>query len=90
MKRILNSIKTFNWKLWLVLAITLFVPALYQTLRIYFLGDMPGDWGVNIASQLTWINLIYEIIGEAFVLPLFFLLGKSLGSKEELENKMKM
>ena len=87
MKRILNSIKTFNWKLWLVLAITLFVPALYQTLRIYFLGDMPGDWGVNIASQLTWINLIYEIIGEAFVLPLFFLLGKSLGSKEELENK---
>lgn len=48
---------------------------------------MPGDWGVNIASQLSWVNLLYEIIEEAFILPLFFLLGKSLSSKEELENK---
>ena len=87
MKKIVNSIKTFNWRLWLVLAVTLLIPALYQTVRIYFLGDMPGDWGVNIASQLAWVNLIYEIIEEAFILPLFFLLGKSLGSKEELENK---
>ena len=87
MKTIIKSIKTFNWRLWLVLAVTLLIPALYQTLRIFFLGDMPGDWGVNIASQLAWVNLLYEIIEEAFILPLFFLLGKSLGSKEELENK---
>ena len=87
MKSIIKSIKTFNWRLWLVLATTLLIPALYQTLRIFFLGDMPGDWGVNIASQLSWVNLLYEIIEEAFILPLFFLLGKSLGSKEELENK---
>ena len=87
MKSIFKSIKTFNWRLWLVLAVTLLIPALYQTLRIFFLGDMPGDWGVNIASQLAWVNLLYEIIEEAFILPLFFLLGKSLGSKEELENK---
>ena len=89
MKSIFKSIKTFNWRLWLVLAVTLLIPALYQTLRIFFLGDMPGDWGVNIASQLAWVNLLYEIIEEAFILPLFFLLGKSLGSKEELENKTK-
>ena len=86
-KTIWKSLKTFNWRLWLVLAATLLIPALYQTLRIFFLGDMPGDWGVNIASQLSWVNLLYEIIEEAFILPLFFLLGKSLGSKEELENK---
>lgn len=86
-KSIWKSLKTFNWRLWLVLAATLLIPALYTTLRIFFLGDMPGDWGVNIASQLSWVNLLYEIIEEAFILPLFFLLGKSLGSKEELENK---
>ena len=90
MKCILKSIKTFNWRLWLVLAVTLLIPALYQTLRIHFLGEMPGDWGVNIASQLSWVNLIYEIIEEAFILPLFFILGKSLGSKEELENKTRV
>ena len=90
MKSLLKSIKTFSWRLWLVLALTLLIPALYQTLRIHFLGDMPGDWGVNIASQLSWVNLIYEIIEEAFILPLFFILGKSLGSKAELENKTRV
>lgn len=90
MKTVLKSIKTFNWRLWLVLAVTLLIPALYQTLRIHFLGDMPGEWGVNIASQLAWVNLIYEIVEEAFILPLFFILGKSLGSKEELENKTRV
>lgn len=69
------------------MAATLLIPALYQTLRIFFLGDLPGDWGVNIASQLSWVNLIYEIVEEALILPLFFLLGKSLGSKEEMANK---
>lgn len=83
------SLKQFNWRLWLVLAVTLFIPALYITLRIYFLGNISSDWGVNIASQLSWVNLIYEIIQEAVILPLFFLLGKSIISKEELENKTK-
>lgn len=90
MRTLLKSIKSFNWRLWLALAATLLIPAMYQTLRIHFLGDLPGDWGFNIASQLSWVNLIYEIVQEAFILPLFYLLGKSLGSKEELENKMRV
>lgn len=87
MKTIWKSIRSFDWKLWLVLCMTLLIPALYQTVRIFFLGAMPADWGVNIASQLAWVSLIYEIIQEAFILPLFFLLGQSFGNSEELENK---
>ena len=87
MKRIARYIRSFDWRLWLALAVTLLIPALYQTLRIFFLGDMPDAWGVNIASQLAWVNLIYEIAQEALILPLFYLLGKSLGSGEELDNK---
>lgn len=87
MKAIWKSIKTFNWRLWMVLAVTLLIPAIYQTIRIFFLGNLPADWGVNIASQLSWINLIYEVLQEAIILPLFYLLGKSLLNKEEIENK---
>lgn len=87
MKSIWKSIKTFNWRLWLVISVTLLIPAIYQTVRVFFLGDLPNTWGFNIASQLSWVNLIYEIIQEAFILPLFFLLGKSLTNKEEIENK---
>ncbi|MCQ2794791.1 MAG: multidrug transporter [Bacilli bacterium] len=87
MKKIINSIKTFNWRLWLVLATTLLIPALYKTLRIFFLGDLPSSSGVDIASQLAWVNIIYEVIEEAFILPLFYLLGKSFNNKKELANK---
>ena len=36
---------------------------------------------------MTWVNLIYEIVEEAMILPLFYLLGKSMKSKDELGNK---
>jgi len=50
---------------------------------------MPGDWGFNIASQMAWVGLVYEIVQEALILPLFFLLGKSLSIKNEFENKVR-
>ncbi len=65
------------------------LPTIYQTVRIYFLGDLPSDWGVNIASQLQWVNLFYEVIQEALILPLFFLLGKSLQNRDEFANKVR-
>lgn len=50
---------------------------------------MPSDSGINIASQLQWVNLFYEVIQEALILPLFFILGKSLMNREELANKVR-
>lgn len=87
MKSIIKSLKTFDWKLWMVLCATLLIPATYQTIRIFFLGDMPIDWGVNIASQLSWVNLLFEIVQEALILPLFFLLGQAAKNREDLENR---
>ncbi|MGB1012411.1 MAG: hypothetical protein ACPGVP_22035, partial [Thiolinea sp.] len=67
-----------NWRLYLALLITAAFPTVYTSTRIYFLGDLPGEWGVNIASQLAWVNLGLEVVREALILPLFYLLGKSL------------
>jgi len=89
MKNIIRALKTVNYRLWLAILLMMLLPTVYQTVRIYFLGDMPGDWGYNIASQLSWVNLFYEVIQEALILPLFFLLGKSLLDRKELENKVK-
>ncbi|MCF7931340.1 MAG: hypothetical protein K9L02_07520 [Acholeplasmataceae bacterium] len=89
MKRVIRALRTVNFRLWIAIALLFLMPAIYQTVRIFFLGDMPGDWGFNIASQLSWINLFYEVIQEAMILPLFFILGKSLLHKVELENKVK-
>lgn len=89
MKNVIKSFKSINYRLFAVLMITVLIPTLYQTVRIFFLGDMPADWGVNIASQLSWVNLLYEIIQEAIILPLFYLLGKSVISKDEIQNKVR-
>lgn len=84
-----NIFSNFNFSLFGVLLLTLLIPSIYSTVRIYFLGNLPNDWGFNIASQLAWINVIYEIIQEALILPLFFIIGTSLSQKENLENKIK-
>ncbi|MHA2276689.1 MAG: MATE family Na+-driven efflux transporter [Candidatus Kariarchaeaceae archaeon] len=89
MKKIITSLKTVNYRLYFALIFTGFLPTLYTTVRIFYLGDMPGDWGFNIASQMAWVGLVYEIVQEALILPLFFLLGKSLSIKDEFENKVR-
>ena len=77
--RMVKALKTVNFRLWFAILATMLLPTVYQTVRIFFLGDMPSDSGINIASQLQWVNLFYEVVQEALILPLFFLLGKSLG-----------
>lgn len=87
--RIIRALKTVNYRLWLAILATMLLPTVYQTVRIFFLGDMPSDSGINIASQLQWVNLFYEVVQEALILPLFFLLGKSLDDKKEFANKVR-
>ncbi|MDD3171514.1 MAG: MATE family efflux transporter [Bacilli bacterium] len=83
------SLKSINHKLFLVLLLMGLVPTIYTTFRIFFLGQLPGDWGFNIASQLSWVNLLYEILQEALILPLFFFIGASILNKKELQNKIR-
>lgn len=88
-ERTKNSFFRINWRLYLVLLITAALPTIYTTTRIYFLGDLPAEWGVNIASQLAWVNLGLEVVQEAIILPLFYLLGKTLADRTSTLNKLK-
>ena len=80
--------KNINIRLLIALISMMVLPSLYQTIRVNFLGDLPSDSGINIASQILWLSLIYEIAQEALILPLFYLFGKSLSNKNEFENKV--
>lgn len=84
-----QSLRRINWRLYVALLVTAAFPTIYTTVRIYFLGDLPGEWGVNIASQLAWVNLGLEVVQEAIILPLFYLLGKTLSDREATLNKLK-
>lgn len=87
--KIITSFKNINHKLFISLLVMGLVPTIYTTLRVFWLGNLPGDWSYSIAGQLSWINLIYEVINEAIILPLFYFVGKVLSDKKELTNRMK-
>ena len=89
MSKLKSSLKHINWKLFISLLVMGLCPTIYTTLRVFFLGQLPGDWSFSIAGQLSWINLIYEIINEAIILPLYFFMGKVVSNKEEYKNRIK-
>ena len=89
MRKIMRSFRHINWRLYVALLVLGLCPALYTTLRTFFLGQLPGEWAYSIAGQLSWVNLIYEIVNEAIILPLFFFIGKVVSDKKEFTNRIK-
>ncbi len=76
-------------KLFLALLVLGLCPTIYTTVRVFFLGQLPGDWSFSIAGQLSWINLLYEVISEAITLPLFFFIGKVKEDKKAFSNRVR-
>ena len=74
------SIRRINLRLYSALLVLGFAPTVYNTLRVFFLGQLPGEWAYSIAGQLSWVNLLYEILNEAIILPLFYFVGQVRGT----------
>ena len=89
LKRILNSVRRLKFSLYLVLIVKALLPTIYSTVRISLLGDLPSDSVVNIASQVAWLSLFFEVLQEMLILPLYFTIGKSLNDPESTANKIK-
>ena len=89
MNSIYKSLKNINGRLFLALLIMGLCPTIYTTLRTFFLGQLPSEWSYSIAGQLSWINLLYEIINEAIVLPLYFFMGQAVADKKEYTNRIR-
>lgn len=89
MNKVFKSLRNINWRLFAALLVLGLCPAVYTTVRTFFLGQLPGEWSYSIAGQLSWVNLIYEIVNEAIILPLFFFIGKVISDKKEFTNRVK-
>lgn len=78
-----------NTRLYVSLLVMGLCPAVYTAVRIHFLGQMPDPWAYSIAGQLGWVNLIFEILQEAVLLPLFFFLGQAVTDKPSFSNRVR-
>ncbi|MGV1717909.1 MATE family Na+-driven efflux transporter [Vibrio furnissii] len=82
-----HQIKTINYQLWLVLILTSLIPLIYSTTRIHFLGSIPSPWTFSIAAQVAWLNVGYEVLSEALLIPLAFILGRVIHRNEAFRDR---
>ena len=80
------SLRSINHRQYLALLVLGFVPTIYTTVRVFFLGQLPGEWAYSIAGQLSWVNLLYEILNEAIILPLFYFMGQVKNDPKAFSN----
>ena len=89
MNKLKSSLKNINHKLFLALLFLGLCPTIYTTVRVFFLGQLPGDWSFSIAGQLSWVNLLYEVLSEAIILPLFFFIGRVKDDRRAFSNRVR-
>ena len=83
------SLCRINYRLLFALLVLGFAPTIYTTIRVFFLGQLPNEWSFSIAGQLSWLNLLYEILNEAIILPLFYFIGKVKDDRVEFSNRVR-
>ncbi len=83
------SLSRINYKLFFALLVLGLAPTIYTMVRVFFLGQLPGEYSFSIAGQLSWVNLLYEILNEAIILPLFYFVGKVKDDKTEFTNRVR-
>ena len=83
------SLSRINYKLFAALLVLGLAPTVYTTVRVFFLGQLPGEWSFSIAGQLSWVNLLYEIMNEAIILPLFYFMGKVKDDSDQFSNRVR-
>jgi Na+-driven multidrug efflux pump len=76
LQRAKASLLSIHYKLFLALLVVGLVPTVYTTVRIFLIGQLPSTSGLDIASQMQWVSLLYEIMQEAFIAPLYHFIGQ--------------
>ena len=87
--RIVASTKQINYKMYLALLVLGLCPAIYSTVRVFLLGQLPSGEAFSIAGQLSWVNLLYEVLIEAIILPLYYFIGQVSGDRKAFSNRIK-
>jgi len=76
--RIRDVFRHWDWGLLFFILLYTILPTVYRSYSIYLVGNsMPGTDALAIVSQWQFVQVSFEIIQEAIVLPLFFFVGRN-------------
>ena len=88
-KAIKESILRIKFSLYLSLFMKALLPTVYSSVRISLLGDLPSAAGVDIASQVVWLSLFFEVFQEMLIMPLCYTFGNTIDDLSVTSNKIK-
>ena len=79
-----NNPKTYHFpiKLFIALMLVTFVPAIYQTFRVFFVVSTGSVDGLDIIGQIEWFDLIDETLLAFLLVPLYYILNKFIENKK--------
>ncbi len=81
MKERIQSLKKFNWRLWIALCALSLIPAVYQTVKTFLISSNSSGEIFDILGQMEWFDLINETLQAFLVIPLYSILNRILKNR---------
>ena len=78
MREKFSELKKFNWRLWISLCLLALIPAIYQTVKTFFISLSNGTGAFDVIGQMEWFDLINETLQAFLIVPLYSILNKIL------------
>ncbi len=90
-KRLIEVLNSWNWILFVFILIYNVIPSIYRSYSIFLIGKkIPNMNALSIVSQWQFVQILFEIIQEAIVLPMFFFIGSKISQgKEAIAQRVK-
>ena len=76
----METFRDFKYGLYAALFFRLAIPTVYQTFRVSLLGSLPDPNQLNVASQMSWVGILLEIIEETTYLILTYIYSNFMDS----------
>lgn len=83
MKGRFESLKQFNWRLFISLCALALIPAIYQTIRTFLISFNSMDGVFDVIGQMEWFDLINETLQAFLIIPLYSILNKIFKNDSE-------
>lgn len=71
-----RQLKNFNWRLFAALCALALVPAVYQTIKTFFIASNNPNAVFDIVGQMEWFDLINETLQAFLIVPLYSILNR--------------
>lgn len=90
-KRLIEVLNSWNWILFVFILLYNVIPSIYRSYSIFLIGNkIPNINALSIVSQWQFVQVLFEIIQEAIVLPMFFFIGSRISQgKEAIAQRVK-